>query len=159
MLGVNRGTQNGTQGVCTANLQFAPIAGTLSCEDKPPSLSRGDAPFEYGHGAGYTTLVGFPSGFRSICREETGRYNPTMLWPVEKRGRHGAIRDRMADGSEGSRMRRIKGARHAHAAMRSQGRIPGDEGRMRITENRTALKRDAAEGKGWRVGYTNLSWI
>jgi hypothetical protein len=61
-----------------------------------------------------------------------------MLWPVEKRAvrygitrrvRYGTIRERMADGSEGARMRRIKGARHAHAAIRAQGRIPGEEGR------------------------------
>jgi len=42
-----------------------------------------------------------------------------MLWPDEKRVRYAAIRQRMADGSEGRRMRRIKGARHAH------GRDPG----------------------------------
>jgi len=46
----------------------------------------------------------------------------------------------MDDGSEGARMRRIKGARHAHAVMRAQGRTPGDEGRARIVENREARK-------------------
>lgn len=39
-----------------------------------------------------------------------------------KRVRYGAIKSRMADGSEGKRMRCIKGARHAHAAIRASGR-------------------------------------
>jgi hypothetical protein len=65
----------------------------------------------------------------------------------------------MADGSEGSRMRRIKGARHAHAVMRAQGRTPGDEGRARIAENREARNRDAEHGKSWRYGQANVDGI
>lgn len=82
-----------------------------------------------------------------------------MLWPDEKRTRYGAIRDRMADGSEGSRMRRIKGALHAHSVIRASGRAPGDEGRATIAANREALKRDAEQGRGWRCGQTNLNGI
>jgi hypothetical protein len=37
-------------------------------------------------------------------------------------------------------MRRVKGARHAHAVMRAQGRTPGDEGRAVIARNREARK-------------------
>jgi len=33
-------------------------------------------------------------------------------------------------------MGRIKGARHAHAVMRGEGRTPGAEGRAKIAENR-----------------------
>ena len=80
-----------------------------------------------------------------------------MLWPDEKRTRYAAIKNRMADGSEGGRMRRIKGARRAHSAMRAQGRTPGDEGRARIAENREAQLRDRERGKGWRVVQTFLN--
>jgi len=51
----------------------------------------------------------------------------------------------MADGSEGSHKHRIKGARHAHAAMRAKGRNPGDAGRAAIAWNREVLKRDSEE--------------
>jgi hypothetical protein len=77
-----------------------------------------------------------------------------MLWPDEKRARYDAIKIRMADGSEGSRMRRIKGSRHARAIMRAQGRTPGDEGRAVIAANRAVRKRDREQGKGWRVSQT-----
>jgi len=56
-------------------------------------------------------------------------------------------------------MRCIKGALHAHAAMRAQGRIPGAEGRAAIQLNRAARKRDREEGKGWRVGRTRMDGI
>ena len=82
-----------------------------------------------------------------------------MLWPDEKRTRYAAIRERMADGYEGSLMRRIKGARHAHASMRAQGRTPGNEGRAAIASNRATRRRDKEEGKGWRVGHADLSGI
>jgi hypothetical protein len=75
-----------------------------------------------------------------------------MLWPDQKRTRYAAIRERMADGSEGRRMRRIKGALHAHAVIRAQGRTPGDEGRAAIAWNRLAEKRDREEGRQWRYG-------
>lgn len=58
----------------------------------------------------------------------------------------------MANGAEGKRMRRVKGARHAHAVMRSQGRVPGAEGRAAIAANRASYKRDREEGKTWRHG-------
>jgi hypothetical protein len=77
-----------------------------------------------------------------------------MLWPDERRVPYAAIRERMTDGSEGRRMRRIKGAYHAHASMRAQGRTPGAEGRAVIEANRQARKRDREEGKQWRVGQT-----
>jgi hypothetical protein len=70
----------------------------------------------------------------------------TMLWPADKRVRHLAIPVRMADGSEGRRMRRTKGALHAHDSMRSEGRTPGDEGRAVIEANREVRKRDAEHG-------------
>ena len=54
-------------------------------------------------------------------------------------------------------MRCIKGALHAHAVMRAEGRTPGDEGRAVIEANRAARKRDREEGKGWRVGHTDAS--
>jgi hypothetical protein len=54
-------------------------------------------------------------------------------------------------------MRLIKGALHAHAVMRYQGRTPGDEGRAVIEANCKARKRDQQEGRQWRVGYTLAS--
>jgi hypothetical protein len=72
-----------------------------------------------------------------------------MLWPANKRARHLAIPARMVDGSEGRRMRRIKGALHAHDSMRSEGRIPGDEGRAVIEANRAARKRVLAPAPSW----------
>jgi hypothetical protein len=63
-----------------------------------------------------------------------------MLWPVETHVRYATIRKRMADGTEGARMRRAKGARHAHASIRAQGRTPGDEGRAAIARNRETRK-------------------
>ena len=48
----------------------------------------------------------------------------------------------------GARGRRVKGARHANAVMRSQGRIPGTEGaaarRMYARQRRLAKSLDAA---------------
>jgi hypothetical protein len=78
-----------------------------------------------------------------------------MLWPEDRRLRYAAVRERMTS-EEGKRMRCIKGARHAHAAMRAEGRTPGDEGRAAIAANREAQKRDQEEGKGWRVGHTDF---
>lgn len=82
-----------------------------------------------------------------------------MLWPDEKRTRCAAMVSCMADGSAGSRMRRIKGARHAHVVMRAQGRTSGDEGRAAIAWKREAQRRDAEQGKGWRHGPTDLDGI
>lgn len=86
-----------------------------------------------------------------------------MLWPDQKRVRYGAIRERMADGSEGARMRRIKGARHAHAAMRADGKTPGDEGRAAIERNRETRRfvKEMQEkyGRGWRCGQTNVEGL
>ena len=56
-------------------------------------------------------------------------------------------------------LRRVKGARHAHAAMRAEGRTPGDVGRAVIAANRAVRKRDREEGMGWRVGFTDASQI
>jgi|HubBroStandDraft_6_1064221.scaffolds.fasta_scaffold2332765_1 hypothetical protein len=81
-----------------------------------------------------------------------------MPWPVEKRARYAAIRERMTS-EEGKRMRCIRGARAAHQSMRSQGRTPGDEGRAKIAANREARQRDREEGKRWRVCNTYLNEI
>ena len=53
-------------------------------------------------------------------------------------------------------MRRVKGARHAHATIRASGRIPGAEARRELAHKRKIRKRDAEEGKSWRVGYTDM---
>ena len=50
-----------------------------------------------------------------------------MLWPEPKRVRYAPVRERMTS-EEGKRMRCIKGALHAHSAMRAEGRTPGEEG-------------------------------
>jgi hypothetical protein len=59
----------------------------------------------------------------------------------------------MADGTEGARMRRIKGARHAHAVMRAQGRTPGDEGRAAIARNQV-LRRGERDREAFRRAFT-----
>ena|ERR1700680_4512692 len=59
----------------------------------------------------------------------------------------------------GWRLRRQRGARAAHEAMRAQGRTPGAEGRAVIAWNREARKRDAEQGKDWGRGQTNLNGI
>ena len=81
-----------------------------------------------------------------------------MLWPEQRRVRYEAIRERMTS-KEGKRMRCIKGALHAHASMRAEGRTPGDEGREVMAANRPVRTRDRLEGKGWRVGHTDASQI
>src|SRR5271166_5618707 len=49
-------------------------------------------------------------------------------------------------GSEwGARLRRQRGAKAAHAAVRAIGRTPGDKGRTAIMWNRAARKRDCEE--------------
>jgi hypothetical protein len=60
----------------------------------------------------------------------------------------------MNDGVTPSRMNRIKGARHAHAAMRAQGRTPGDEGRAVIAANHAARRELVKLGKQGRYGNT-----
>jgi hypothetical protein len=52
----------------------------------------------------------------------------------------------------GWRLRRQRGAKAAHQAMRAQGRTPGDEGRAMIAGNREARKRDRQQGLSGRVG-------
>jgi hypothetical protein len=54
----------------------------------------------------------------------------------------------------GARLRRQRAAKAAHASMRAQGRIPGEEGRAVIIQNRAMRNRDVEEGKGWRYGQT-----
>jgi len=77
-----------------------------------------------------------------------------MLWPVAKRTRYSAIRERMTS-EEGKRMRCIRGAKAAHAKIRSQGRVPGEEGRKAIAWDRETRKRDREKGKCWRIGNTH----
>jgi len=74
-----------------------------------------------------------------------------VLSPDEKRTPYAAIRERMADGSEGSRMRRIKGARHAHKTIRASGRVPGQEARAALAVKR---ERERILGQQWRYGNT-----
>ena len=58
--------------------------------------------------------------------------------PPSRESRYQGLRERMADGSEGRRMRQIKLAYRANASMRAQGRVPGAEGRAVIEANRKA---------------------
>lgn len=81
-----------------------------------------------------------------------------MLWPEQRRVRYAAIRERMTS-TEGKRMSCIRGAKAAHAAIRADGRTPGDEGRAAIALNRASRKRDRAEGRGWRIGHTSIEGI
>ncbi len=81
-----------------------------------------------------------------------------MLWPDDKYARYAAIRERMTP-EEGKRMRCIRGAKAAHAKMRARGIVPGEAGRRAIEANRAARKRDRVEGRGWRIGHTNLEGI
>jgi hypothetical protein len=85
----------------------------------------------------------------------SGHRPVTMLWPDEKRARYESVRERMTP-AEGKRMRCIKGALHAHAVIRAEGRTPGDEGRAAIEANRQARRMDTEEGKGWRHGQAKL---
>jgi hypothetical protein len=52
---------------------------------------------------------------------------------------------------------------HAHAAMRAEGRIPGDEGRAVIHANRETRKfsrqMEQRYGHEWRVGQANMDGI
>lgn len=80
-----------------------------------------------------------------------------MLCPVQMRVRYASIRERMADGSEGRRMRRVRGARAAHASMLAQGRTPGDEGRAAIKRNLEARRLNPEQDEHPRVGYTESS--
>ena len=59
----------------------------------------------------------------------------------------------------GARLRRQRGAKAAHAAMRAQGRQLGTEGRAAIMWNREVQKRDREEGKVWRVGHIDQDGI
>jgi hypothetical protein len=66
----------------------------------------------------------------------------------------------MAGGYEGSRMRRIKGARHAHKTIRASGHVPGEEARAarKVNAARRREKKaekaalEAAVGNSWRYG-------
>ena len=59
--------------------------------------------------------------------------------------------------AEGVKMWHQAGAREMLRKLRSQGRVPGAEGRAVIEANRQAGKRDQQEGKQWRVGQTLAS--
>jgi hypothetical protein len=66
----------------------------------------------------------------------------------------------MVGGYEGSRMRRIKGARHAHAMIIASGRVPGEEARATRKANAARRRQEKAEraaleaavGNSWRYG-------
>ena len=62
----------------------------------------------------------------------------------------------MAGGYEGRRMRRIKGARHAHRTIRAAGRVPGEEARavrkVKAARRRQEKAVQAIIGKQWRYG-------
>jgi hypothetical protein len=49
----------------------------------------------------------------------------------------------------GWHLRRIKAARHAHATIRTSGRVPGQEARAALAAKR---EREANVGKQWRYG-------
>jgi hypothetical protein len=64
---------------------------------------------------------------------------------------------------DGARLRRIKGARHAHAVIRASGRVPGEEARAKVAENRALRKRreqlQAMYATDWNKGQADLSGI
>lgn len=68
-----------------------------------------------------------------------------MAPALSGRSRHNAerFRERMTS-EEGRRMRCILGAKAAHAAMRTEGRTPGDEGRAVITSIERSAKENAS---------------
>ena len=65
---------------------------------------------------------------------------------------------------DGARLRRIRGARAAHKAIRDSGRVPGQEARAKVAENRALRERRGASrgrctGTDSNKGQTNLYGI
>ena len=85
--------------------------------------------------------------FQKIGREHFRGTQSIFVKVGPCKSEYGRVCICMADGSEGRCMRRVKGARHAHAVMRAQGRTSGDEGRAVIAWNREAQRREAEEGR------------
>jgi hypothetical protein len=85
-----------------------------------------------------------------------------MLWPVEKECDTEPFASAWLTVLR-EHGRRVKGARHAHAAMRAQGRTPGDEGRTAIALNRKTRKfvkeMEQKYGPGWRCGRGHMGGI
>lgn len=63
----------------------------------------------------------------------------------------------------GWRLRRQRAAKAAYAKIRSQGRVPGSEGRAAIERNRNGRKfakeMEEQYGPSWRYGRTNMNGI
>ena len=64
---------------------------------------------------------------------------------------------------QGRRMLRQKGARHAHAAIRASGRVPGQEARaarkVNAARRREEKAKQASLGVSWRYSSTDLTGI
>ena len=61
---------------------------------------------------------------------------------------HARTRELMRDGTLGRKLRRIKGARHAHATIRASGRVCGQEARAALAAK---LQRERNLAQQWRV--------
>jgi hypothetical protein len=97
--------------------------------------------------------------FARLLNRWAGNLNQSRCARLWANARCLALHPERLTSEHGWRLRRQRGARAAHQAMRAQGRTPGDEGRTIIAWNREARKRDREQGKGWRVSQTYMNNI
>ena len=71
-----------------------------------------------------------------LLRRHQGHLTPGLIRCLEANASRLARHPEILTPEWGLKMGRIKGARHAHAVMRGEGRTPGAEGRAKIAENR-----------------------
>src|ERR1700729_2644440 len=89
-----------------------------------------------------------------LLKRWAGNLNPSRYARLWANARCLALHPERLTCGHGRRLRRQGAARAEHAAMRANGRTPGDEGRAVIMANREARKRDSEQGKDWRHSET-----
>jgi hypothetical protein len=101
--------------------------------------------------------------FARLLKRWAGNLNQSRCARLWANARCLALHPERLTSGYGWHLRRIKGALRAHAVIRAQGRTPGDEGRMRIAENREARKfsqqMKERYGPKWYVGHANVNGI
>ena len=98
-----------------------------------------------------------------LLKRHYGHLTPGLIRCLEANASRLARHPEILTRQWGLTMGRIKGARHAHAATRAQGRTPGDKGRAVIERNRQARRfekeMEEQHGPRWRYGRANMDGV
>lgn len=97
--------------------------------------------------------------YARLLKRWYGNLNSSRRARLRANARCLALHPERFTSEHGARLRRQRGAKAAHRAIRLQGRVPGAEARAVVAWNREAQRRNAEDGKGWRYGQVNVDGI